>query len=143
MHFRLGLILLAALCCGGSEEPAQISVAGTYATAVTLTENTCGTVDVQPNTTTIVQTPGSLTFTLTHAGNSYNGQLSMDGNFNTLSRTLTSGGSSFTIAIAGRFSQTGFEAAVEVLVSQTTAPTNCRYVVRWVGTRNSGTNTLP
>jgi hypothetical protein len=136
-------IAAIVLACGSTTEPAGISVGGTYATAVALTSNTCGSVDVQPMPTTVTHATGATTLTVTHAGNSYSGTLASDGSFTTTPRAISANGSTFTIALTGRFTTSGFEADVGVDVQQPTAPTTCRYVVHWIGTRTSGTNTLP
>lgn len=120
-----------------------LSVGGTYDTAVTLKENSCGAVTVQPNQTTVAHKAGEGTLTVTHAGNSYPGTVSPDGSFETSPSVLGGGEASYTISIAGKFSATGFEADVKVDVKQQVDPQSCGYVVHWVGTKLGGTNELP
>jgi hypothetical protein len=152
---RRTLVCLAALAaalapgCGGgggagpTPSAPVIQVAGTYPTAVTLGENTCGAVTVLPNPTVVAHTPGATRVTLTHAGTSYAGPLAADGAFSTDAVTVRdSAGTASTIRIAGRFSTTGFDAQVTVDV-QPAAGAACRYVVRWVGTKDGAPNVLP
>ena len=130
--------------CGSTNGPGNlISVGGTYATAVTLGQNTCGNVTVQPNPTTVTHTAGATTLSLTHAGNTYNGTLSSGGTFTMSPLTLSSSGQTFTIGIQGTFSTTGFQATVTVDVQQPGPPPTCQYVVQWVGTKNGAPNTIP
>lgn len=117
-----------------------LSVGGTYDTAVTLKENSCSGVTVQPNPTTVTHKPGEATLTLSHAGNDYPGTIDPDGSFETEPKVLPAGRYSVIVSIAGKFSQTGFEADVKVDM-KTAAP--CAYVVHWVGTKLGGTNELP
>ena len=148
---RRTLVRLAALlgaltgACGGGPTPAPnlIQVAGTYPTAVTLGENSCGAVTVLPNPTVVAQAPGATRVTLTHAGASYSGPLAADGTFSTEAVTVRdSSGTASTIRIAGRFATTGFDAQVTVDVQPAAGPA-CRYVVRWVGTKDGAPNVLP
>jgi hypothetical protein len=132
---------------GGGSGPTPsapvIQVAGTYPTAVTLGENSCGAVTVLPNPTVVAHAPGATRVTLTHAGTSYSGALSADGSFSTDAVTVRdSTGAASTIRIVGRFSTTGFDAQVTVDV-QPAAGAACRYVVRWVGTKDGAPNVLP
>jgi hypothetical protein len=144
------VVLLAALAgCGGggggTPTPSSrvIQVAGTYPTAVTLGENSCGTVTVMPNPTVVAHTPGATRVTLTHVGTSYSGPLAADGTFTTEAVTVRdSAGTASTIRIAGRFSATGFDAQVTVDV-QPASGAACRYIVRWVGTKDGAPNVLP
>jgi hypothetical protein len=108
-------------------------VAGTYATAVRLLDNTCGSVTVTPNPTTIAPGLAAGRFVLTHAGNSYDGTLQDDGHFTTDPKILTSGGTQFTIRITGQFTGDGFLA--QTTVDQSGAGGSCRYTVDWTGTR--------
>jgi hypothetical protein len=137
-------MLLVAGCGDSSEpDPAQLSVGGTYQTAVTLESNTCGDVTVQPAPTTVTHAPGASTLSLAHAGNSYSGTVQSNGSFATTPLVVTQSTSSFTTSILGQFSTSGFEAQVTVQVQQQIQPSSCQYVVRWVGTRTSGTNVIP
>ena len=135
--------LLWSAC--GSEDPAgpkQISVGGTYGTAVTLQNNSCPAITVQNNPTTVAHTSGATTLTLTHAGNSYTGTLQASGAFSTTPKAVGTG-EVHTLTIAGQFSTTGFTAVVAVDVQRTTAPLTCHYDVQWVGTKQGGANTIP
>lgn len=148
---RKGAALLAGLlaACGGgggsSTGPTQprIQVGGQYATAVTLTEDTCGGTSVMPLPTAVAQTPGETRFTLSHGGTTYNGTLSADGAFRTDSLTVTDAGAELTIVVEGRFSVQGFDANVTVGVRRTASPQSCRYVVHWAGTKQGAPNVIP
>ncbi|MDQ6893068.1 MAG: hypothetical protein M3167_10355 [Acidobacteriota bacterium] len=108
-------------------------VTGTYATAVRLLDNTCGSVTVTPNPTTVTAGLAAGRFVLTHAGNSYDGTLQDDGHFTTDPKVLTSGGTQFTIRISGQFSGTGFLA--QTTIDQSGIAGSCHYTVEWTGTR--------
>jgi hypothetical protein len=141
--FASSLTLLNA--CGGEEEstgPSQsIHVAGTYATAVTLTQNSCGAVTVQPNPTTVTHAAGATALTVSHAGQSYTGTLQSNGAFSTTPRTLSANGETYVISISGQFSTTGFVADTQVQVQRSSGA--CAYIVHWVGTKQGSPNTLP
>ena len=123
----------------------QLSVGGSYPTRATLIPegNTCGSVTVQDNVTTVAHTAGQHTLSLTHAARTYDGTIDDDGVFVTAPKMLNVGGDTYTITIEGRFDATGFTATVTLEVRQQAPPPTCRYAVRWVGTKQSGTNTIP
>ena len=136
---------LACACGSSTTEPTstQLSVGGTYATAVTLVDNTCSNVTVQPNPTTVSHQPGATALGLTHASISYQGTVQNDGAFSLTPKPIdVGGGTTHTLTIAGRFTTSGFTATVDAVVRQGTA-TTCTYRVSWVGTRQSGTNVIP
>ncbi len=148
--FRIcGLVVLLGFgplgCIQPAAQPAPpISVAGEYSTAVTLTDdNSCGSVEVQSLPTTIDQEPGATPMTFTHAGHSYAGTIETNGHFDTAPTPLTIGQATYTITVQGQFSLSGFDALTTVAVKQPQAPQNCRYVVRMVGSKTNGTNTIP
>jgi hypothetical protein len=61
--------------------------------------------------------------------------------FRTVARTFSDGASSQTVHIEGRFVVTGPEAVVTV---DPTAPAPaCRYLVRWMGTKQGAANVIP
>jgi hypothetical protein len=125
---------------GAPDVPPVLSVGGAYDTHVSLGQNTCGSVTVQDNPTTVVQTPGSHTLTLTHAGITYDGTVQDDGTFTTQPKSVSAGGSQFTISIQGQFSPQGFTATVRV---DQTAPTTCFYLVDWNAVKQAGANFFP
>src|SRR5438270_9753739 len=129
------ILIAATASCGGSSGPAVLSVGGTYATQVTLLPdgNSCGSVQVQNNPTTVDQTPGSGSLALTHAGNRYPGTVDRTGLFSTPAVVVAG---NFNISIAGQFNVTGFDATVQV--DQLSPP--CGYKVHWVGTKNGAPN---
>jgi hypothetical protein len=120
-----------------------LSVGGSNGTHVTLVpdQNTCGNVTVQDNPTTIGHTPGSHSLTVTHAGTTYTGTVDDDGAFRTEPKSVSAGGSTFTITIQGTFDHEGFQAQVRV---ERTAPAPaCSYLVDWLGFRLEGANFFP
>jgi len=125
---------------GAPDAPPVLSVAGAYDTHVSLGQNTCGTVTVQDNPTTVVQTPGSHTLTLTHAGITYDGTVQDDGTFITQPKSVSAGAAQLTISIQGQFGPQGFQATVRV---DQTAPTICFYIVDWNAVKQAGANFFP
>lgn len=150
-QFLVAGLASAAVACGGGgggsgnePTPPRIQVGGQYATAVTLTEDTCGGTRVAPLPTIVAHNPGDTRFTLTHGGTTYAGTLSADGSFRTDNLTLTdAAGSALSIAIEGRFAVQGFDANVAVAVRRATAPRDCRYAVHWVGSKQGAPNVIP
>lgn len=143
------IVLLAATpvmvaACSGSSDPGprELSVGGTYNTAVTLQQNGCTGITVQTFPTTVTHTPGATTLTLTHAGNSYTGTIQRNGTFATTPRAVGGGGETHTLTIAGTFTTTAIDATVTADV-QRTGSANCQYVVKWAGPRQSGVNVIP
>lgn len=124
---------------------AVLSVGGSYPTRATLVpgRNTCGTVTVQDNLTTVAHTPGAATLSLSHAGNTFRGTVDSTGHFTTTPTTINAGSNRFVLTIDGRFSRTGLNALVEVDVSQSSNPRNCSYVVDWTATKTGEPNVLP
>lgn len=155
MNRRLALVALAAMAaaCGGSSGgpgapsspspgPAQLSVGGDYAMAVALTENGCGAVTVEPLPTRVAHAAGSTQIQLTHGPATYAGTVDAAGRFTTQPRVFTDAAGSQTLAIAGQFTTTGFQATVTVDV-QPAGAAACRYVVRWTGTKTGAPNVIP
>jgi hypothetical protein len=134
--------------CAGSTGPANevLQVAGTYATAVSLTANSCGnTITVQPNPTVVTHVAGATTISLQHGPVTYSGTVTSAGAFTTQPVVVNDAGNGVqsTLTIAGQFATTGFTADVSVGVVQTQAPTTCAYSVHWVGTKQGSPNTIP
>jgi hypothetical protein len=127
---------------GAPDVAPVLSVGGSYGTHVSLVpgSNTCGNVTVQDNPTTIAQTPGAHSLTVTHAGQTYDGVVQDDGSFATQPKNVSAGGSTFRITITGTFDPEGFQAQVHV---EQTAPTSCSYLVDWGGFRLEGANFFP
>jgi len=135
---RRAVLCAVLVACGGSSEPRQLSVGGTYPTTVVqVPGGTCGTVQVQNNTTVVTQSPGATTLSLTHAGNTYAGTVTSAGAF-TVAATPVSGGA-FTVSMTGQFSPTGFSANVHVVQQSP----SCSYDVTWTGTKMGAPNTIP
>jgi hypothetical protein len=136
----------ALLCaCGGSSSgpPSnELRVAGTYDTQVTLVQNACSGIIVQRNTTTVAHTPGANGFTLTHAGNVYDGNVQRNGTFVTIPKVIGGSSESNTITISGTFTTTAIDAMVTIDV-QRAGSVNCRYTVKWAGPKQGGPNVIP
>jgi hypothetical protein len=120
-----------------------IAVAGEYAMAVALTENTCGAVTVQALPTRVEHTPGATEFRLTHGSNTWAGTLAAGGAFTMETRTFPDGGGTQAVRIEGRFLPTGLEALATVDVQPAAPQPACRYVVRWTGTKQGAPNVIP
>ncbi len=143
----IGSIILASVACGSSAQTVVgakvLSVGGSYPTTVALSQSTCPGITVANATTTITHAAGATTFTLSHAGNDYTGDILTTGDFTTRSKAVSAAGETHTLTIAGRFTTTGFTATVTAAVTRPTAPTTCSYTVSWTAARTSGTNTIP
>ena len=126
---------------GAPDVAPVLSVAGTYDTHVSLGQNTCGSVTVQDNPTTVVQTPGSHAMTLTHANITYDGTVNDDGTFTTQPKSVSAGGAQLTISIQGQFGPQGFTATVRV--DQTAPAPACFYLVDWNAVKQTGANFFP
>ena len=135
--------LVPACSSSGGPEPEQLSVGGTYSTAVNITENTCGnTVSVSALPTGVVHNPGSSSLTLQH-GVTHTGTITANGSFTTQPTVVNSGGVQSTLTITGQFNTTGFVADVTVGVQQTQLPNTCQYKVHWVGSKQGAPNVIP
>ncbi len=150
--FVAAVVAVGFVGCGGGSSSSsstspttsatpQLQVGGTYATAVTLTESACGAVPVQSQPTTVTHAAGATRLSLTHAGASYAGTVQTDGRFSTDPTIITVSGTANAIRIDGRFTTTGLDAAVTV---DQTAPgaATCRYLVRWIGTKEGAANVI-
>jgi hypothetical protein len=146
---RAATLALASLAvvaaCGDSSSgptPTELSVGGTYNTAVTIQSSTCTGITVQQFVTTVAHTPGATTLTLTHAANPYSGTVQRNGAFATAPKVFNGPGEIHTLTIAGTFSTTAIDATVTAVV-QRTGSTNCQYVVKWAGPKQGGPNVIP
>jgi hypothetical protein len=137
------LLLAAPAGMSAAARDPGLSVAGEYATAVALTENGCEGIEVRPNPTRIAQAPGDSAFVLTHAGLSYDGIVARDGRFATRAKAIDAGIATHTLAIAGRFTERGFDATVTADVTFRDGRPACRYVVTWTGAKAGEPNTIP
>ncbi|MEO8587558.1 MAG: hypothetical protein ABI584_15435, partial [Acidobacteriota bacterium] len=120
--------------------PRLLSVGGSYSVAVALLDNTCGSVTVQTQPTSVSHEIGASTFTLTHLL-TYSGQVGGDGRFSTAPLVLTDSGSTTTLTIEGRFTAAGFDATVAVNVQRAGGP--CVYHVGWTAVKQGAPNVLP
>jgi hypothetical protein len=143
----LPVVIVGLSACGSNTtdpEPDVLRVSGTYATAVSLTENSCGSgITVLPNPTVVTHTAGASTLGLQHGPLSYTGTITTSAAFTTQPNVVQNGGVQSTLNIVGQFTLTGFTATVTVDVVQAQAPTTCRYKVGWVGTKQGAANTIP
>jgi hypothetical protein len=121
--------------------PRLLSVGGAYTVAVALLDNTCGSVTVLTQPTTVAHEIGASAFTLTHGTLTYRGQVGSDGRFTTDPLFLTDAGSMLTVTIEGRFTAAGFDATVTVNVQRAAGP--CVYHVRWTAAKQGAPNVLP
>ena len=137
--------MAAALLAGcGGDEPADdegdpssaanAGPAGVYDTSVALLDSSCEGIDVQDAETTVEQESGSDTIELTHAGTTYTGTLTDDGQFTTDAVQVQVGEQTHSPVVHGTFSQQGFRASVLATVTGG-AGGPCGYEVAWVGTR--------
>ncbi len=127
----LAIALLALPACS-APEPAP-SVAGTYATAVSVASATEGcSLPVQDNPTVVQTTNHDSVVLLRHAGTTYGGALHPDLTFTTRPTTVTVDSVSYAMVVSGRFAHDTLDATVTL--DYGTAPA-CRLVVRWVGRR--------
>jgi hypothetical protein len=135
------LLVVCLAACGNTAEPDSdngqppFGVSGTYATVVTLGQNTCANVTVQNMPTVVSQAAGSNTFTMQHGGQTYTGTLAGDGTFTTQPLQLSLNGNQYTINITGRFAGSSLSADVRLDVIQA-GGTPCFYLVHWEGTRS-------
>ena len=151
IHRAAAVLALSAAACGGSSSggspPAPstpvLSLGGAYQITPTLIANACGQVQVLPGPATVAHTPGATTLTLSHVGQTYSGTVDSRGAFQTVPLAIAvGGGSTDTVAIAGTFNTTGFEATVTVDAAHVGAP-QCAYSVRWLGTKQGAPNVIP
>ena len=127
--------------CGGSKStgtnpprPSSTGFAGTYATQVTLAQNTCGAITVQSVPTAVTHNVPSGAITLVHGGTTYSGSVSADSTFMTTPRDVDVGdGFQYRITIAGKFGNRSFVA--DATVDRSGTGTQCQFVAHWVGSR--------
>lgn len=142
-------LILVSLClgaCGGSpatSQPAVLSVAGTYATAVTMIADSCTGTVIQDNLTFVQQQPGDTLMSLTHAVIAAHGSVHNDGRFQMAPAVVPISGVNYHVDIGGQFATQGFTAAVHVGVGDLGQPTRCGYTVHWSGTKQGPPNVIP
>ena len=129
-------LALVVSACGGSGDPAAPSFSGTYATVVTLGQNTCTNVTVQDMPTVVQHASGSTTFTMTHSGQTYNGTLASDNSYTTTPVQVTLNGFTYTIQNSGSF-PTANTLSADLRLDRVPASggAGCFYFVHWAGTR--------
>jgi hypothetical protein len=126
--------------CGGSDggsgppPSGTPSYSGTYQTDVSLGQSSCTNVTIQPMPTTVTHTAASGEVRFAHGGLTWAGTVAADSTFSTPAQAFDLGdGFSYRSSLAGRFTRTGFTAAVQL--ERTTKATSavCSYVVNWTG----------
>jgi hypothetical protein len=133
------LSVATVIACGGEggQGPQQQAptFSGTYATQVTLTSNSCGTITVQNNPTGVNHDQASGAVTFTHAGITYTGTVRQDSTFTTPARDVNVGdGFNYSIGLSGRFNANAFEADATIDRTSATTPV-CRFTVHWAGSK--------
>lgn len=123
--------------------PQLLSVAGTYATAVTMVADSCAGTVIQDNPTIVRQQPGDTIMSLTHAVIAASGSVHNDGTFQMAPAVVSISGVNYHVDIGGQFELRGFAATVHVGVGDIGQPTRCGYSVRWVGTKQGAPNVIP
>ena len=138
-------VAFALVACGGGGDPDDggttppppppaSAFAGTYATAVTLVSNSCGSVTVQSLPTTVTHNAGSTAISMVHGGTTYSGTVAVDSTFTTSPVDVDVGdGYQYRITLAGRFGNRSFVA--DATVDRSGGGASCRFVAHWVGTR--------
>jgi hypothetical protein len=134
------LLFLAALGCAGSGSGKEISVGGTYQTAVTVLESTCADMGVQQHPTTVAHQPGDSLLTVTHAGASYQGTLRPDGRFTTRPGTFAIYNVTYTIRLTGSFAPQAVDIRADVEAGRQPP---CHIAARWSGPKDGPPNVLP
>ncbi|MGH7467173.1 MAG: hypothetical protein ACRENP_04220 [Longimicrobiales bacterium] len=130
------VLMLSAGCSADRAGPnAQPDFSGTYATTVTVRENTCANVTTQNLPTVVQHTAGSNQATLQHGGQTYRATIAADHSFITEPLSVALNGINYRITMTGRFGAGTLQADVRVDASPGT-PAACYYIVAWAGTRN-------
>ena len=133
----VAVLLTACGGGGGSDDitpPPPAGFGGTYATQVTLVQNSCGSVTVQSLPTAVTHNATSGSLTLVHGGTTFAGTVAADSTFSTTPRDVDVGdGFQYRIAVAGRFGDRSFVA--DATVDRSGGGASCRYVAHWVGSR--------
>jgi hypothetical protein len=147
MRRTLPLFLVAAVAaacssCNDSDPgpTTEISVGGTYQTAVTLVNNDCPGQTVEQHSTVVNHVPGGEALSLVHAGSTYSGTLAADGAFSTTPVTQVFDGISYVIGISGQFTETTIDALVEVEAGRQPP---CSFTARWAGPKSGDPNVIP
>ena len=141
-------VILVSLClvaCGASNatSPSPLSVAGTYATGVTMLADSCTGTVIRDNPTIVQQQPGDTTMSLTHAVIAAAGSVHNNGSFQMAPVTVPIAGVNYHVDIGGQFELRGFIATVHVGVGDLDQPTRCGYTVRWIGNKEGAPNVIP
>ena len=141
------VVLLAAGCMKRSYQPIgegpPLNVSGIYESEETLQSTTCGPVATrkQKVRVEVQQPPAGGTIKLVYDARPYDARLLPNGNFTATPLAVTTSGVTYTTAITGRFTDTGFHARVAVRVDDgprargDSRPPGCNYELRWAATK--------
>lgn len=132
--YGVALALTGFAVTGGRAAEAQTAerpASTTYWTEVALGTSTCDKPTIKPGPTEIVRLPGD-SVSVTHAGQTYGGIITREGNFTTIPKELVFGTTVYTIGITGRVLDKELTAVVTVGVREQGAA-ECRYTVNWTG----------
>jgi hypothetical protein len=121
----------------------RLAVGGVYPTVVTMLADGCGGSGIANNPTVIEHATGAPTFTLTHAGQRYEGTIRGDGSFSTKRNTIALGAVTYDIDIVGEFTGDGMRAYVTVVTRDPGRSAPCQYTVGWRATKATGLNVIP
>ena len=127
---RIALTLAITTIAAGSAE-AQTASPTTYWTEVSLGATTCDNVTIKPGPTEITRLPGD-SLSVSHAGQTYLGSITREGNFTTAPKELVFGTTVYTIGITGLVQDKSLTAVVTVRVREQ-GEAECRYTVNWTG----------
>lgn len=124
-------LTLAVVTLAATPAEAQTASPTTYWTEVTLGATTCPDVTIKPGPTEIVRLPGD-SLSVSHAGQTYLGRISREGNFTTAPKELVFGTTIYAIGITGLLQEKTLTAVVTVSVREQ-GRAECRYDVNWAG----------
>ena len=128
---RIALTLAITTLAAAPAEAQTASPTTTYWTEVTLGATTCPDVTIKPGPTEIARLPGD-SLSVSHAGQTYVGKITREGNFTTAPKELVFGSTVYTIGITGLLQEKTLTAVVTVSVREQ-GRAECRYAVNWIG----------
>lgn len=132
LHRAFALIIAASLT-GADRTQAQTSesgsISGTYSVTKQVAESTCGhTVQLPDATARVAHQDGAESFTLNDAGITFRGSLAAGRSFRTEQvRGQNPDGWTLSVVLAGRFTDSGFEAQLLVAAERPANAGGCRY----------------
>jgi hypothetical protein len=138
--------IIACTACRTAElgpSPQLLSVAGTYATAVTMVADSCTGTVIHDNPTIVQQQPGDTIMSLTHAVIVASGSVRNNGQFLMAPVVVPIAGVNYHVDIGGQFELRGFAATAHVGVGDIGQPARCGYTVHWTGSKQGAPNVIP